>query len=95
MKVIIILSLFFFFLNPGYDPLIHCVLLTFLNQEIERFNKLLIVIHESLKNLQLSIKGEIMLTQELEEIYDSFLKMRVPKLWQVSNYHVYLLARLK
>ncbi|XP_011359187.1 dynein heavy chain 14, axonemal [Pteropus vampyrus] len=70
----------------GYDPLIHCVLLTFLNQEIERFNKLLIVLHESLKNLQLSIKGEIMLTQELEEIYDSFLKMRVPKLWQKSAY---------
>ncbi|XP_076986007.1 dynein axonemal heavy chain 14, partial [Tamandua tetradactyla] len=70
----------------GYDPLIHCVLLTFLNQEIERFDKLLFVIHKSLKDLQFAIKGEIILTQELEEIYDSFLDRRVPTLWQKCSY---------
>ncbi|KAM9212758.1 dynein axonemal heavy chain 14 [Dugong dugon] len=70
----------------GYDPLIHCVLLTFLSQEIERFDKLLSVIHKSLKNLQLAIKGEIILTEELEDIYDSFLKTRVPTLWQKCSY---------
>ena len=77
---------FFSLFNPGYDPLIHCVLLTFLIQEIERFDQLLSIIHKSLKDLQLAIKGEIILTQELEEIYDSFLSTKVPKLWQVSNY---------
>ncbi|CAK7310997.1 Dynein axonemal heavy chain 6 [Vulpes lagopus] len=66
----------------GYDPLIHCVLLTFLSQEIERFDKLLFIVHTSLKGLQLAIKGEIILTQELEEIYGSFLNTRVPMLWQ-------------
>ncbi|XP_066216240.1 dynein axonemal heavy chain 14 [Saccopteryx leptura] len=71
----------------GYDPLIHCVLLIFLNKEIERFDKLLFVIHESLKDLQLAIKGEIILTQELEDTYDSFLNTRVPALWQKYAYN--------
>ncbi|XP_048968435.1 dynein axonemal heavy chain 14 isoform X2 [Canis lupus dingo] len=70
----------------GYDPLIHCVLLTFLSQEIERFDKLLFIVHTSLKGLQLAIKGEIILTQELEEIYGSFLNTRVPMLWQKHAY---------
>ncbi|XP_044772138.1 dynein axonemal heavy chain 14 [Neomonachus schauinslandi] len=70
----------------GYDPLIHCALLSFLSQEIERFDKFLLVVHKSLKDLQLAIKGEIILTQELEEIYDSFLNMRVPMLWQKHAY---------
>ncbi|XP_042781926.1 dynein axonemal heavy chain 14 isoform X4 [Panthera leo] len=70
----------------GYDPLIHCVLLTFLSQEIERFDKFLIVVHESLKGLQLAIKGKTILTQELEETYESFLNRRVPTLWQKHAY---------
>uniref|UniRef100_A0A8C9K0H7 Dynein axonemal heavy chain 14 n=1 Tax=Panthera tigris altaica TaxID=74533 RepID=A0A8C9K0H7_PANTA len=70
----------------GYDPLIHCVLLTFLSQEIERFDKFLIVVHESLKGLQLAIKGKTILTQELEEAYESFLNRRVPTLWQKHAY---------
>uniref|UniRef100_A0A8D0YMW3 AAA+ ATPase domain-containing protein n=1 Tax=Sus scrofa TaxID=9823 RepID=A0A8D0YMW3_PIG len=70
----------------GYDPFIHCVLLTFLIQEIERFDKLLCVVHKSLKDLQLAVKGEIILNQELEEIYHSFLSTRVPALWQKYAY---------
>ncbi|XP_073755948.1 dynein axonemal heavy chain 14 isoform X3 [Callorhinus ursinus] len=70
----------------GYDPLIHCALLPFLSQEIERFDKFLLVVHKSLKDLQLAIKGEIILTQELEEIYGSFLSMQVPTLWQKHAY---------
>ncbi|XP_064451600.1 dynein axonemal heavy chain 14 [Mirounga angustirostris] len=70
----------------GYDPLIHCALLSFLSQEIERFDKFLLVVHKSLKDLQFAIKGEIILTQELEEIYSSFLNMRVPMLWQKHAY---------
>uniref|UniRef100_H0XMF9 Dynein axonemal heavy chain 14 n=1 Tax=Otolemur garnettii TaxID=30611 RepID=H0XMF9_OTOGA len=70
----------------SYDPLIHSVLLTFLNQEIERFDKLLSVIHKSLKDLHLAIKGEIVLNKELEEIFNCFLKMKVPPLWQKNAY---------
>lgn len=72
--------------NSGYDPLVHSVLIPFLKREIERFNKLLSVIHKSLKNLQLAIKGESILTPDLEETYDSFLRARVPTLWQVSSH---------
>ncbi|XP_077659064.1 dynein axonemal heavy chain 14 [Urocitellus parryii] len=70
----------------GHDPLIHCVLIVFLNQEIGRFNKLLSVIHKSLKDIQLALKGESILTQELEEIYDSLLNTKVPLLWQKYAY---------
>lgn len=56
-----------------------------LKQEIERFNKLLSVIHKSLKDLELAVKGESVLTEDLEEMYNSFLQARVPMLWQVSN----------
>ncbi|XP_008070687.1 dynein heavy chain 14, axonemal, partial [Carlito syrichta] len=72
--------------RKDHDTFIHCVLLTFLKQEIERFDKLLFVIHKSLKDLQLAIKGEIILTQELEEIFNCFLNMRVPTLWQKHAY---------
>nr|KAF6302477.1 dynein axonemal heavy chain 14 [Pipistrellus kuhlii] len=71
---------------PGYDPITHCVLLTFLKQEIELFNQLLLVIHESLRDLRLAIKGEIVLGQELEETYNAFLTGRVPELWQKHAY---------
>ncbi|XP_039091728.1 dynein heavy chain 14, axonemal [Hyaena hyaena] len=70
----------------GYDPLIHCALLTFLSREIERFDTFLFVVHESLKGLQLALKGKTLLTQELEEIYESFLNSRVPMLWQKHAY---------
>ncbi|XP_076770738.1 dynein axonemal heavy chain 14 [Arvicanthis niloticus] len=70
----------------GYDPLVHSVLIPFLKREIERFNKLLSVIHKSLKNLQLAIKGESILTPDLEETYESFLRARVPTLWQKYAY---------
>ncbi|KAM5238846.1 dynein axonemal heavy chain 14 [Ctenodactylus gundi] len=72
--------------TTGHDPLTHCALLTFLNQEIERFDKLLSVIHKSLKDLQLAINGEGTLTQDLEEMYNSFLNTRVPVLWQKHAY---------
>ncbi|XP_036925260.1 dynein heavy chain 14, axonemal [Sturnira hondurensis] len=70
----------------GYDPLIHCVLLAFLKQEMERFDKLLFVIHKSLKDLQLAIKGETILSHDLEETQESLLKSVVPPLWQKHAY---------
>lgn len=39
--------------------------------------------HESLRSLQLAMKGKTLLTPELEEVYESFLSQRVPVLWQV------------
>ncbi|XP_049633509.1 dynein axonemal heavy chain 14 [Suncus etruscus] len=70
----------------GYDPLIHCVLLPFLCQEIERFDKLLIIVHKSLNDLHLALKGMAILTDELDEVYHSFLTMKVPTMWQKYAY---------
>ncbi|XP_069879248.1 LOW QUALITY PROTEIN: dynein axonemal heavy chain 14 [Dipodomys merriami] len=70
----------------GHDPLIHCALITFLNQEIQRFDKLLLVVHQSLKDIQLAVKGEQVLTQDMEETYDCLISMKVPTLWQKHAY---------
>uniref|UniRef100_H3APA3 Dynein axonemal heavy chain 14 n=1 Tax=Latimeria chalumnae TaxID=7897 RepID=H3APA3_LATCH len=73
-------------LKPGYDSLVHSATPMFLYQEIERFNHLLSVIHSSLHSLSLAVKGTIILTDELEQVYNSFLNMRVCELWQKHSY---------
>lgn len=54
---------------------------TVLLQEIERYNTLLKVIHHSLKNLELGIQGFVVITPELEEVYNGMLNGSVPKAW--------------
>ncbi|KAG5316465.1 DYH2 protein, partial [Acromyrmex insinuator] len=50
-------------------------------QEIERYNELLIKTCDSLKELQRGIKGLVLMSQELEEIYTCIYNGRVPSLW--------------
>ncbi len=54
---------------------------TVLLQEMERFNRLTSVIGTSLEQLQKAIKGEIVMSQDLDGMYLSFLNTRVPELW--------------
>ncbi|XP_054276499.1 dynein axonemal heavy chain 6-like [Macrosteles quadrilineatus] len=61
-------------------------LTTVLLQEVDRFNKLVRVIHSSLKELQLAIKGLVVMSEQLEEVYTSFLNNQVPKLWAKTAY---------
>ncbi|XP_067420874.1 dynein axonemal heavy chain 14 [Emydura macquarii macquarii] len=70
----------------GHDPFINSALLTVLRQEIDRFNHLLSVIIMSLHSLQRAMKGEIILTTGLEELYNSVLKSKVPEFWQLYSY---------
>ncbi|XP_051852520.1 dynein axonemal heavy chain 14 [Antechinus flavipes] len=70
----------------GYDSLLHSALLTFLCQEIGRFDKLLSLIHQSLEELQGAVRGESTINQKLELIYDCLIKNKVPKLWQQKSY---------
>lgn len=56
-------------------------LTTVLLQEIDRFNKLLTVIHDSLDNLEKAIKGFVVMSEQLEAILTSFLNNQVPSLW--------------
>ena len=64
--------------------LVHSALFTVLRQEIDRFNQLLVIIHKSLKDLCLAVKGEVVMSQSLEDAYSAFLNQRVPPEWRVS-----------
>ncbi|GCB82196.1 hypothetical protein scyTo_0021954, partial [Scyliorhinus torazame] len=70
----------------GYDCLANSALLTILRQEIHRFNRLLSVVCSSLRSLCLAVKGQIILTDALEDAYNSFLSMKMPTLWQLHSY---------
>ncbi|CAL1542606.1 unnamed protein product [Lymnaea stagnalis] len=61
-------------------------LLTILRQEIDRFNHLLSVIHTSLNQLILAVKGEIVMSENLEDTYDSLLTQHVPAQWKNAAY---------
>lgn len=59
-------------------------LITVLRQEIDRYNHLLLVIQASLKQLILAIKGEVIMSEPLEEAYNAILSQKVPQKWKVS-----------
>lgn len=56
-------------------------LTTVLLQEVERFNKLLKIIHNSLKDVENAIKGFAVMSELLEATYNSFLINNVPLAW--------------
>ena len=60
-------------------------LFTVLRQETDRFNNLLSVIHQSLKSLSLAIKGEVVMSEKLDEAYGAILKQQVPAHWKVRR----------
>jgi len=61
----------------GLIPSLSTVLL----QEIERFNKVLIVISTTLEELEKAIKGEVVMSQDLDNMYNSFIDGQVPEIW--------------
>ena len=58
----------------------------FVGQEIVRFNKLLVVIRHSLVQIQKAIRGDVVMGQDLERMYNSFINQKVPKNWQDQAY---------
>lgn len=46
-------------------------------------NRLLSLIAKSLTQLCRAVKGEIVMSEELEDMYQSILEQRVPSLWKV------------
>jgi len=59
---------------------------TVLTQELTRFNNLIRVIRSSLKNLKLAIKGEVLLSSQLEEALNTLISAKVPKMWLKKSY---------
>jgi len=59
---------------------------TVLSQEVDRFNNLLRVIKNSLRQIQKAIKGLVVMSEELEKVYTSFLNNQVPSLWASAAY---------
>jgi dynein heavy chain len=50
-------------------------------QEIDRYNVLLKIVHSSLKSLDKGIQGLVVISTELEEMFDALYNNRVPPMW--------------
>ncbi|KAF6103026.1 dynein axonemal heavy chain 6 [Phyllostomus discolor] len=61
-------------------------LTTVLGQEVDRFNNLLKLIHTSLETLDKAIAGLVVMSEEMEKVYNSFLNNQVPSLWSNTAY---------
>merc|ERR1711988_638782 len=59
---------------------------TVLTQEMEKFNKMLNRIRDTLKGIQKAIKGESVMSLDLESMYNSFVINQVPSLWSNVAY---------
>ncbi|CAF0752073.1 unnamed protein product [Brachionus calyciflorus] len=61
-------------------------LTTVLQQEVDRYNKLLLIIRNSLNSLKKAIKGFVVMNEQLEKMYSSFLNNQVPAMWSNAAY---------
>ncbi|KAL3307621.1 Dynein heavy chain 3, axonemal, partial [Cichlidogyrus casuarinus] len=59
---------------------------TVLRQELIRFNRLTSVVRTSLRDLQKAVKGLVVMSADLEDVYDSMLVGKVPTVWAGKSY---------
>jgi len=57
-----------------------------LGQEMDRFNLLLSTMKRTLQQIQKAIKGEVVMSLELDKMYTSLLNNQVPELWEKVAY---------
>ena len=59
---------------------------TVLQQEIIRYNGMLIVIYNSLVTLRKAIKGVVVMSEQLEKVASSMFNNNVPAMWETKAY---------
>jgi dynein heavy chain len=59
---------------------------TVLGQECVRFNRLIVVVRSTLKDIRKAIVGLVVMSTELEQIYNSMLIGKIPARWAKSSY---------
>ena len=59
---------------------------TVLRQELIRYNRLTSVVRKSLVDLRKAIKGLVVMSSELEEVFNSMLIGKVPNMWAAKSY---------
>jgi dynein heavy chain len=59
---------------------------TVLQQEILRFNRLLKLVRDSLKSLKQAIKGEVVMSPDLESVAAALFDNRIPEMWMKRSY---------
>ena len=67
--------------NGVIDPMVN-----FLNHEITRFNKLLATCLKSLQELGKALKGQVLMSEDLEGVYSALLNNTTPKTWLKVSY---------
>ncbi|CAF1059358.1 unnamed protein product, partial [Brachionus calyciflorus] len=59
---------------------------TVLIQELTRYNNLLICIKDSLNDVKKALKGQILITSNLEQVTEAILMNKIPDLWASKSY---------
>ena len=54
---------------------------TVLTQEVIKYNRLLVVMKQSLKDIQRALVGEVVMSEELEKVGNSLFDNQVPEMW--------------
>ena len=59
---------------------------TVLRQELIRFNRLTAVVRSTLQNIQKAMKGLVVMSTELEDVFNSMIIGKVPAVWAAKSY---------